>query len=64
MNIRIDNYYISVNNRGIINICIDGQMIIQESTKFTKIEDVMNDAVRLIIEYNKRHNLKWGDVDI
>ena len=60
MNIQVDNYYISVNKHGIISICVDGQMIIHNRTRYTKREDIISDAVRLINEYNKRHNLSWG----
>ena len=64
MNIQIGNYYISVNNRECMNICIHGQMIIQAYIKYTKREEIINIAVELINNYNKRHNLQWGDVDV
>lgn len=63
MNIQIDNYYISVSNRGCMNIYIEGQMIVQAYTKYMKREELINIAVRLINDYNKRHNLEWGCVD-
>lgn len=64
MNIQIGDYYISVNNVGCMNICIHGQMIVQSYTKYMKREDIINIAVKLINNYNKRHNLEWGGVDI
>lgn len=60
MNIRIDDYYISVDNQNIISICIDGQMIIQQTVKSRKREDIIHDAVRFINDYNDRHSLEWG----
>ena len=60
MNIRIDDYYISVDNQNTISICIDGQMIIQQTVKSRKREDIIHDAVRFINDYNDRHSLEWG----
>lgn len=64
MSIRIDNYYISMNKYGHIGICIDGRMIVHTQIKFTtKREVVIQEAINLINDYNKRHNLEWGNVD-
>ena len=59
MNIQIDNYYISVNN-GYMRVCIDGQNIIDAYTKHVKRDEIINISIKLINDYNKRHDLEWG----
>lgn len=62
MNIQIDNYYISTNADGYMSICIDGQNIIYERPRLTTRSEYISCAVYEIEKYNKRHNLKWGEV--
>ena len=63
MNIQIDNYYISVNN-GYMRVCIDGQNIIDAYTKHVKREEIISIAIKLINDYNKRHDLEWGRLTV
>lgn len=63
MHLQIDNYYVSVSG-DYIKVCIDGQNIIHE--KFTEEQTVGNAtkvAVKLIEDYNNRHECKWGELD-
>lgn len=63
MNIQIDNYYVSVDKYGYISICVEGQKIIHDQVRNTSREGVIAYAVKAINDYNKRHNLEWGNVD-
>lgn len=62
MNIRIDNYYINYNeNNGIYSVCIDGQIIIHDSTCISKSCAIKN-IVESIEYYNFVHGLQWGEL--
>lgn len=62
LNIRIDNYYISVSNR-LVSICIDGQNIIHERllNECTR-RNVVRESMIMIENYNAFHGLEWGKV--
>ena len=63
MNLQIDNYYISVSGN-YIKVCIDGQNIIHERlTEEQTVGNVTKVAVKLIEDYNKRHDCEWGRLD-
>lgn len=63
MNIQIDNYYVSVNG-GYIKVCIEGQNIIHERfIEEQTVGNVTKVAVKLIEDYNNRHDCKWGELD-
>lgn len=60
LNMRIDNYYISVSNR-LMSICLDGQNIIHERllNECTRL-NVAREAIIMIQNYNIYHNCEWG----
>lgn len=60
MNIQIDNYYISTDANGYMNICIDGQNIIHDKPNCVSRGEAMVYALKAIEKYNERHNLAWG----
>lgn len=62
MNIQIDNYYISTSADGYISICIDGQNIIHERPNCETRRSTIQFATDMILKYNERHDLKWGEV--
>ena len=63
MNLRIDNYYISVSSgeNKYIKVCLDGQNIIHKrfmgNINRKSVADV---AIDLIEKYNSRNKIKWG----
>lgn len=64
MNVQIDNYYISTDENGYLKVCIDGQNIIHDRANCFTRKDIIVYSVYAIKNYNERHGLKWGEVDI